>query len=111
MRYILLALACLTPAFAAAADMALPRFDVPTSCAKVARSGGTYSETIYSGCLDMEQQAYDDLKAKWDSLPQGIRASCVRVAKAANPSYSILSGCIDMETSAASENKTKTFRY
>lgn len=88
----------LTTALASAFD--LPRYDVDSYCQQVAQvSGG--SATIYNGCIDMEQSAYNDLKQSWASIPGKTAKYCNRVARTSNGSYTILQGCIDMEMDAA----------
>jgi hypothetical protein len=57
---------------------------------------------IYNGCLEMEQDAYDELKSSWDSLPAKTQKYCDKVAQTTEGSYSILKGCLDMESDAAS---------
>ncbi len=92
---------------AAMADT-IPRYDPPGYCRTVSEvSGG--SQMIYNGCLGMEQDAYDSLKASWDSLPSKTRSYCDEVGRVSGGSYSILKGCIDMETDAASS--TPGFKF
>jgi hypothetical protein len=86
----------------------VPRYDPPTYCNKVSDiSGG--SRTIYNGCLEMEQKAYDALKLSWGEISAGSRRYCDEVARTSDSSYSILKGCIDMETEASSSQPE--FRY
>jgi hypothetical protein len=90
----------------------LPRFDVNTHCQEVAGVGGVYSASLFGSCMDMEQTAYDGLKAEWAALPMVARQHCIQVATVAGPgSYSILQSCIQMETQAASQNRQRKFRY
>lgn len=98
-RWLFLILAILfTAAPASAFD--LPRYDVDSYCQQVAQvSGG--SATIYNGCIEMEQSAYNDLKQSWASVPEKTAKYCNRVARTSNGSYTILQGCIDMEMDAA----------
>ena len=99
---ILLAIA--SPAFADA----VPRYDVAGYCQTVSDvSGG--SAMIYNGCVDMEQTAYNGLKARWSAIPNRIQSYCDEVGRVSGGSYSILEGCIAMETEAA--NDTSTFKY
>ena len=51
---------------------ALPRFPVEAHCRQVAGFGGSYSQSLYGGCMDMEQQAYDKLQKTWMTLPQSM---------------------------------------
>lgn len=90
----------------------VPRYDVERHCNKVAASGGQYSEMIMSGCVDMEQGAYDGLKLRWGHLPSSIRSHCDRVARFGGAgSYSTLEGCVQMEENSAQSNRSRTFRY
>jgi hypothetical protein len=86
----------------------IPRYDPPSYCTKVSQvSGG--SRTIYNGCLSMEQDAYDALKASWDDISAITKSYCDKVARTSDASYSILKGCIDMETEASSSQPE--FKY
>ena len=66
-RLLVLALAAGFWACAAArlADAAeLPKYDVEAHCTKVAEFGGG-SDVIHNGCVEQEQQSYDQLKRNW----------------------------------------------
>ena len=100
---------CLTIFFGistvASADM--PRYDVSSHCDAIARFGGNYSATMYDGCFEMEQAAYNSLKSRWDSLNSALRSHCNDIATFASPgSYSMLEGCVMMEEQASSTNNT-----
>jgi len=98
--------ATISVAPAAAQDM--PRYDVPAYCNQVADvSGG--SSMIYNGCIEMEQDAYDGLKASWSGISSRARSYCDEVARVSGGSYSILQGCIDMESDAAAS--TPEFKF
>ena len=96
---------------AASVAAELPRFDPPKACRQIASLGGGYSEMLYSGCMDLEQSSYDQLKAKWDRLPDRMQDHCVEVARFSGSTYQILFGCIQNEEKAADRNRTKSFRY
>lgn len=86
----------------------IPRYDPPGYCRQVSEvSGG--SEMIYNGCLEMEQDAYDALKASWDSLPSKTQSYCDEVGRVSGGSYAIFKGCVDMETNAAAS--TPGFKF
>lgn len=86
----------------------IPRYNVEGYCQQVADvSGG--SATIFNGCMDMEQQAYNTLKIMWAQLPGNSRNYCDEVARVSGGSYSILQGCIEMETDAA--RAPRSFEY
>lgn len=86
----------------------MPRYNPEQYCQQVANiSGG--SSMIFNGCIDMEQQSYNNLKARWGSLPNRTKSYCHEVASVAGGTYSILEGCIDMETDAS--NASKGFQY
>lgn len=102
--YSALLLTIASPAFADS----VPRYDVAGYCQTVSDvSGG--SAMIYNGCVDMEQIAYNGLKARGSSIPSRVRSYCDEVGRVSGGSYSILEGCIAMETEAA--NGTSTFKY
>lgn len=88
----------------------MPSYDVDQYCRAVARSTGAHSETIFGGCFDMEQQAYDALKPRWAALPASMRRHCDQVARSTGAgSYTILKGCVEMEESSASSNARRQF--
>ncbi|PDT32351.1 hypothetical protein CO660_00205 [Rhizobium sp. L9] len=86
----------------------IPRYDPAQYCKKVSLAGGG-SQMIYNGCVEMEQNAYDELKSIWDNLPIQAKSYCDMVARTTDGSYSILKGCIDMETEASSS--TPKFKF
>lgn len=95
-------------AAAHAADM--PRYDVEAQCKQVASMGGSTSSMMMNSCMDTEQSAYDNLKAKWTDIPDNIRKQCDQVASVGGTgSYMMLEQCVQMETKAAS--KPKKFKY
>lgn len=101
-------LACSTPAVAA--DM--PRFDVTAQCKKIASFGGPFSETTFDSCMEMEQSAYDQLKATWSTLTLDMKNQCVKIASFGGPgSYSTLQSCVEMEQEAANKNKDRQFKF
>ncbi|WP_225665847.1 hypothetical protein [Bordetella bronchiseptica] len=92
----------LMSATAYAAD--LPRYAPESYCKDVTdMSGG--SAMIYSGCIDMEQTSYNNLKLTWAGLAEKTQKYCDGVAKVSGGSYMLLEGCVDMETQAASNQK------
>jgi hypothetical protein len=92
------------PTFAAAE---MPRHDVEAHCTEVAGFGGEYSAMMYDGCFDMEQGAYDNLKARWDALPGSMRNHCNEIATFGGPgSYAMLEGCVQMEEQAVGTDNT-----
>ena len=92
----------------AASAQDLPRYDVEAYCTTVSDfSGG--SRMIFNGCIELEQEAYDELRATWAGLPGQARRYCDEVARVTGGSYSILQGCIELETEAADE--TPKFQY
>ena len=95
---------------ASAAHAEMPRYDVEAHCKQVASVGGAYSASLYNGCFDMEQSAYNSLRSRWDGLPASMRKHCDDVASFAGVgSYSLLEGCIRMEEDAA--RQPKKFEY
>lgn len=86
----------------------VPRFDVEGYCEEVAEFGGG-SHSIYSGCIDMEQQAYNRLKSDWPGLSTRIRNYCTEIGTFGGESYSTMQGCVDMETQAASGQSEFSF--
>ncbi|MDF1626994.1 MAG: hypothetical protein P1U84_11985 [Parvibaculaceae bacterium] len=95
-----------------AAEDSPPRYDVPGHCEQVASFGGAPSEMIRSGCLQQEQQAYNDVKRKWSALPGSVRSHCDEVARfGGGGSYMILKGCIDQELASQQSNDDFEFKY
>lgn len=88
----------------------LPHYDVDAQCKRIASMGGNGSAVLHGSCMDMEQIAYDKLKAAWTTIPEGVQRQCNQLASMAGPgSYSLLESCIDMETQAAA--KPRKFQY
>jgi hypothetical protein len=88
----------------------MPYYDVERHCRRIASFGGSYSATLYDGCLDMEQNAYDNLKPYWSSLPSAMRQHCDRIARSGGGNYTILEGCVQMEESASRRSSGREFR-
>ncbi|WP_275286907.1 hypothetical protein [Halomonas elongata] len=87
----------------------IPRFDVEGHCEQVASVGGS-SNMLYNSCIDMEQQAYDNLKPAWSNLPGNIQSHCTDVSSVGGPgSYSLLESCVQMETEAANNRESFSF--
>lgn len=108
MRLLMTALVVLFPLVSSAAEM--PRFDAEAHCEQVAAVGGSPSNSLYNSCIDMEQTAYNGLKAEWASLPTNIQNHCRDVASVTGPgSYSLLESCVDMEVSAGSNRREFSF--
>lgn len=92
-----LALAAL-PLTASADDV--PRYDVESYCQDVSDMAGG-SNSIFNSCIDMEQDAYNELKSRWSGLSARTRSYCDEIGQTAGESYSIMNSCVDMETEAA----------
>ncbi|HZK23774.1 MAG TPA: hypothetical protein VFC74_00090, partial [Oscillospiraceae bacterium] len=57
----------------------IPRYNPEAYCQQVANfSGG--SSMILNGCIDMEQQSYNNLKRIWASIPNRTQNYCEEVA-------------------------------
>ncbi len=83
----------------------VPRYDVEGYCEKLKKvSGG--SDMIYNSCIDMEQDAYNNLKPNWAIYPEETKKYCNRLGEVSGGAYSILETCIDMELEESS-NKSK----
>lgn len=90
----------------------VPRFNVESHCKQVASFGGSYSASLDKSCFDMEQSAYDKLKANWTDHTSSARRHCIEVSSFGGPgSYSLLESCLQMETKAASDRKGRKFKY
>ena len=88
----------------------IPNYDVEQHCDRVARVGGTRSETIDRACLDSEQSAYDALKRNWTALPAEMRSHCDQVAASGGSgSYATLQTCIQQEQKAGRDNSMRRF--
>lgn len=83
----------------------LPWFDVEKHCDAVSQfTGGSMS--MYNGCIDSEQKAYNNLRIRWSQVPAKIRRYCTEVAEFSGRSYLMLDGCVTIEQDAASEKKS-----
>lgn len=97
---------------ALAANEGPPRYDVPRHCNEVASFGGAPSEMIRSGCLQQEQQSYNEVKQRWGALSVSVRSHCDEVARFGGAgSYMILKGCIDQEIASQQSNDDFEFSY
>lgn len=94
------------PAFAE-----MPDYDVKRHCDRVSKMGGSQSQMLFNACFDQEQDAYNSLKPRWDSLPQSLRSHCDNVARiGGGGSFTMLGGCVQQEESAAKANAGRTFK-
>jgi hypothetical protein len=86
----------------------LPRYDPAMYCKGVSDfSGG--SSVVYKGCIELEQNSYNELKPKWAALSSKTRNHCEVVARYSDGSYVILKGCVDMEADA--DASTPEFKF
>lgn len=112
MRSALLAILLLLSCIGGGEASDLPRYNVEQHCSKIAKFGGSMSEALRESCFDMEQKAYDTLKASWGDLPSSMRRHCHGIATfGGDGSYSLLESCIEIERQAQENNKTRRFRY
>ena len=89
-----------------AAIGAVPQYDANAYCQRVVSSGGTFSNTLYNTCIDMEQTSYNKIKPVWDNLSRDIRNYCHRIVTSGGiGSYVLLETCVQMELDAASSKK------
>lgn len=110
MKSIALFFACLALWSGASFAGEMPRFDVEASCEQLASLGGEFSNTMFNSCIQMEQSAYDGLKATWQTIPSGIQSQCIELAMlGGSGSYSTLDSCIAMETRAADNRASFSF--
>ena len=73
--------------------------------------GGSLSQSLLNGCLNMEQSASNRLKPVWDTLPTAMQSHYDQVATfEGGGSYSLLSACVDQEISAAKANEDFRFK-
>lgn len=62
--------------------------------------------------MTMEQDAYDELKPRWGSLPATVRKHCDSLATlGGSGSYTMLAACVEQEMEAKSENAKRAFAY
>ncbi|WP_319413905.1 hypothetical protein [uncultured Cohaesibacter sp.] len=88
----------------------LPRYDPQGHCKKVASFGGDYSAMLDNSCLEIEQAAYNSLKAVWADFSGASKSHCDRVARfGGQGSYSLLKSCIEMEERAAGNKQEFKF--
>lgn len=98
----------LAAASLAASAQDMPRFDVEAHCEQVAEFAGG-SHQIFNSCIQMEQNAYNGLKARWASVGGRIRSHCQEVAQFSGGSYQILQSCVQMEEDAAGNRQSFSF--
>lgn len=90
----------------------VPRYDAKEHCRSLATAGGSPSESLFGGCMTIEQDAYNKLKSNWNSIPATVRKHCDSLATLGGTgSYSMLSACIEQELAAKSENAKRAFAY
>ncbi|MCK0743549.1 hypothetical protein [Chromohalobacter nigrandesensis] len=111
MRKFIIPFACGVVMLAATAQaQQAPRYDVESHCEQVASVGGSPSNTMYNSCIEMEQQAYDNIKQGWSSIPGGTQQHCDQVATVGGAgSYTMLESCVQMETQAADDRSEFNF--
>lgn len=102
MRTVLFLLALL-PAVAVAQD--LPRFDVERHCEKLSQIGGG-SHSMFNTCIELEQDAYDTLRARWGEVSARIRRHCGELGAIGGGSYQMVETCVEMEQEAASGRRS-----
>jgi hypothetical protein len=79
----------------------IPSYATNAHCQRVAGFGGTFSQSVYGSCLNMEQSAALALQNRWSSIPASVRERCDRIASfGGSASYSILQNCVDVELAA-----------
>jgi len=79
----------------------IPSYATNVHCQRLAGFGGTFSQSIYGSCLNMEQSAALALQNRWSSIPGSVRERCDRIASfGGSASYSILQNCVDVELAA-----------
>src|SRR5262245_52169506 len=75
----------------------IPSYATNAHCQRVAGFGGTFSQSVYGSCLNMEQSAALALQNRWSSIPGSVRERCDRIASfGGSASYSILQNCVDV---------------
>lgn len=103
-------IALLLTVLPAAAQDAVPRYDVDALCAAAAGTLGN-SSFAKSACYEQEQTSYDGLKARWAAVPAEVKTTCQKIAAwTGSGSYIVLGGCVDVELEARSRG-TPGFRY
>lgn len=105
-----ISIALLLMAAPAAAQDAVPRYDVDALCTAAAGTLGN-SAFAKSACYEQEQSSYDGLKARWDAVPAEVKTTCQKIAAwTGSGSYIVLGGCVDLELEARSR-ATPSFKY
>jgi hypothetical protein len=80
------------PAFAAST---VPKLDVKSSC-RAAQAFGDNKAIAYQGCMDDENQAYNQLVKKWSRFKSADRTNCVGQVANLIPSYVEILTCLEM---------------
>ena len=99
----LILLAAGLPAIAVAQE--LPRFDVERHCEKLSQIGGG-SHSMFNTCIELEQDAYDNLRERWGEVSARIRRHCGELGAIGGGSYQMVETCVEMEQEAASGRRS-----
>jgi hypothetical protein len=76
-------------------SQAFPDFDPESMCREEVISNGADLDA-YNGCIDMEQDSYDQWKSKWQGLDPVIQEYCIDFATFHGGSYERLGECLEI---------------
>jgi hypothetical protein len=83
----------------AVAETAIPNLDPMAMCKRNA-AAIQQGDWLVKACLDQEQEAYDALKARWDTLDEKTRKVCIRNSTAIQQGYWLMHACVEQEIEA-----------
>jgi len=102
------ALSLLPLANAAYAAEQVPKLDIKSSC-HAAQAYGDNKAIAFKGCMDDENQAYDQLKKKWSHYKPRDRQDCVDQVAHLIPSYVEVLTCLEMSDDLKNIGDTQGF--
>ncbi|MCA8834237.1 MAG: hypothetical protein K8953_04045 [Proteobacteria bacterium] len=82
-----------------------PRYNVETHCKEFVEKAGGHN-SLYRGCINLQQSNYNRLQSIWSSLPSKTKSHCLAFVQKADGNYSLLAGCINLQS-----QPTPSFEY
>jgi hypothetical protein len=111
-RIVMIAMTCmLTSAAAAQGPIGMPDYDVERHCKRQASMFGG-GDFWLNACLVQEQDAYDQLKARWSEIwaDPSVMRRCRQQSSMFGASYFWLNACVVQELEAREEVSKFKFR-
>lgn len=110
MKRFALALFAITPMLAHA-QPEMPYYDPKLVCDHLNNFGGHPSQMIFEQCMTNEQEGYDDVKGKLQTVSQDSLRACRRMTEFGGfPSYAMLDECLKQESRSQKNNSSFQFK-